>query len=370
MIVDSTPKVSILVPCYNVGKYIRQCMDSVVRQTLKEIEIICINDGSTDETLSVLKEYAAKDARVTIIDKPNSGYGHSMNMGLKRATGEYVGIVESDDFIEPNMYEELYSLAKTHHVKVVKCDFFRYTEEKGDEKANILPAWDFDKMVNPKESSYIFYCQPCIWSAIYERQFLDAYEIDFLESPGASYQDVGFNFKVWAMIDFCRFTPNAFYHYRLDNESASVKSAGKELCVVDEWANIERYMDRCPEEKKASYRLRNHVKLSNYLWNLERLDGKQKEVFQEVFSKEYREAIRKNGLKRECFTKKRWLELLKLIYQNSMEIRLIRLLENIKRIFIKAKIRGNKKVYRVFFGLLKVYEKETNTELPNFYERN
>ena len=82
------PKVSILIPCYNVEKYIHQCMDSVVNQTLKDIEIICINDGSKDNTLSILQEYAKADNRIVIIDKSNSGYGDSMNRGLQKASGE------------------------------------------------------------------------------------------------------------------------------------------------------------------------------------------------------------------------------------------------------------------------------------------
>lgn len=362
-----TPKVSILVPCYNVDKYIRQCMDSIVSQTLKDIEIICINDGSTDNTLSVLREFADKDERVTIIDKPNSGYGHSMNMGLKRATGEYVGIVESDDFVEPNMFEELYSLAITRHVKVVKCDFYRHTEKKGDKKENILPECDLEQVINPREKSCIFYCQPCIWSAIYERQFLNEFEIDFLESPGASFQDIGFNFKVWAMADACWFTPIAFYHYRCDNAGASVKDTGKVLCVADEWRNIERYMDRYPAEKNASYRLRNHVKLINYMWNINRLTGEGREEFLTVFRSQYGEIIKNEGLKRDCFTNKKWFKLLSHVYQKNFKFKILLALENVKRVFLKTKIKGDKKVYLVFFGLLKVCEKQANMGLPNFY---
>jgi glycosyltransferase involved in cell wall biosynthesis len=82
------PKVSIVIPIYNVEKYLRQCLDSVVSQTLKDIEIICVNDGSKDSSLDIIKEYAEKDERVKIIDKPNSGYGHSMNCGFDKAIGE------------------------------------------------------------------------------------------------------------------------------------------------------------------------------------------------------------------------------------------------------------------------------------------
>ena len=107
MLTEKQPKISILVPCYNVEKYLPQCLDSIVNQTLKDIEIIVINDGSTDSTLNIIKDYASKDKRIKIIDKENEGYGKSMNRGLDVTTGEYVGIVESDDWVEPDFLETL-----------------------------------------------------------------------------------------------------------------------------------------------------------------------------------------------------------------------------------------------------------------------
>ena len=100
-------KISIVVPCYNVEKYVAQCLESICAQTLREIEIICVNDGSTDSTLTILQDFQKNDGRIRIIDKTNAGYGHSMNMGMANASGKYIGIVESDDFIEPDMFEKL-----------------------------------------------------------------------------------------------------------------------------------------------------------------------------------------------------------------------------------------------------------------------
>ena len=105
-------KVSILMPACNVEKFLKECMDSVVNQTLKDIEIICIDDGSRDSTGNILDEYAQKDNRIKVIHKANSGYGHSMNVGLQNATGEYIGIIETDDFADLNMFDELYKAAK------------------------------------------------------------------------------------------------------------------------------------------------------------------------------------------------------------------------------------------------------------------
>ena len=106
------PKVSIIVPTYNVEQYLVECMESITHQTLEDIEVIVINDGSTDGSLEILKRYAAKDSRITIVDKENGGYGIGMNIGLDKATGEYIGIVEPDDFVPVNMFGDLYNIAK------------------------------------------------------------------------------------------------------------------------------------------------------------------------------------------------------------------------------------------------------------------
>ena len=98
------PKVSVLVPVYNVEKYVGMCLDSLLCQTLKDMEIICIDDGSTDNSSAILAEYAKRDSRIIIITKENTGYGASMNLGLSRAKGEYIGIVESDDYALPEMF--------------------------------------------------------------------------------------------------------------------------------------------------------------------------------------------------------------------------------------------------------------------------
>jgi len=135
-------KVSIIVPIYGVEKYIHECVDSILVQTLKEIEIILVDDGSKDNCPAIVDEYAKKDSRVIAIHQENGGYGKAVNHGLKVATGEYIGIVESDDFIEPNMFEELYELAKSNNVEVVKSDFYKYYSDKGDEKANTIPKDD------------------------------------------------------------------------------------------------------------------------------------------------------------------------------------------------------------------------------------
>ena len=120
------PKISVLVPIYNVEKYLRECLDSLLNQTLVDVEFILINDGSKDNSLEIMKEYQSKDARFKIIDKENTGYGSSMNKGLDLASGEYIGIVESDDFIKKRMFEDLYNIAVKNDADMVKSDYFYY----------------------------------------------------------------------------------------------------------------------------------------------------------------------------------------------------------------------------------------------------
>ena len=117
--IDYTPKVSVIIPVYNVEQYLRECLDSVVNQTLKEIEIICVDDGSTDNSLEILKEYAKKDKRITVIVQKNLHAGVARNAGLTVAKGEYIHFLDSDDWLDKNTYEDLYNLIKSKNVSLV-----------------------------------------------------------------------------------------------------------------------------------------------------------------------------------------------------------------------------------------------------------
>ena len=308
----SQPSVSILVPCYNVEKYIHQCMDSIISQTLKDIEIICINDGSKDNTLSILKEYADKDKRIVIIDKSNSGYGDSMNQGLKKANGEYIGIVESDDFVEPNMFETLYKTAKENNVDVVKSNFYAYTTKTNtDVKSFVIPSSDENQVLCPRQRQGIFWSQPCIWSAIYKKEFLQKNNIDFLPTPGASYQDTAFNFKVWLMVEKAYFLNDAFLHYRQDNENSSINSPGKIFCVCDEYHEIEKYAQQSLYYDQIKY-LIPCIKFGCYNWNFNRLTFSLKWKFFKTFSKEYKHSLENKLMKKNLYGK-RYYQRIKLV---------------------------------------------------------
>lgn len=271
------PKVSILVPICNVEKYLSQCLDSLVKQTLREIEIICINDGSTDSSLSIIKEFAAKDNRIVVIDKPNSGYGDSMNCGLSIAKGEYIGIVESDDFADAAMFEKLYQLTDNGSIDIIRSNYYRYWDTKGDAEVFEADISQYDKLITLADEPELLLISPAIWSAIYRKDFLLKNDIRFLPTPGASYQDTSFFIKTLCKAQKIIYTKDKFLHYRQDNASSSVKQCSlqkakyvhTELQECDKFLKIEqkRY-----EEIKSFY---NTKKLKTYLWNLYRVDDKK-----------------------------------------------------------------------------------------------
>ncbi|HDX3793284.1 TPA: glycosyltransferase family 2 protein, partial [Campylobacter jejuni] len=124
------PKISIVVPSLNSIEYIHECIDSILKQTLKDIEIICVDAGSNDGTFEVLREYEKVDSRLKVIISDKKSYGYQINLGIKEAKGEYLGIVESDDCIKENMYENLYSIAKEKKCDIVKGDMLNFWDKE------------------------------------------------------------------------------------------------------------------------------------------------------------------------------------------------------------------------------------------------
>lgn len=318
----SAPKVSVVVPIYNVEKYLRECLDSLVGQTLKEIEIICVDDGSTDSSKEIIREYMQKDTRVKMIAKEkNSGYGNSMNQGFDMASGEYVGILESDDFAEPAMFEKLYETARENALDVVKSSFWfyystpkQYNEKyevasKGTEKRTFCPAWDFDA---PMEMVEFFNMKPSIWSAIYKAEFIRRNGIRFLETPGASFQDTSFNFKVMALAGRVQTLREAFVHYRQDNEGSSINSQSKVFCVCEEYAEIQRFLETNPFNRGMLECVANRIKYDTYMWNFDRLSPKFRYLFVERISGEFMDAFENGTMDNEFFETYKWEDVKKL----------------------------------------------------------
>ena len=139
---DRDALVSIIVPIYNVERYLDQCLDSIEAQTYKNLEIICINDGSTDNSLSIIEKHAAADPRYRVIDKENGGYGVGCNLGISEATGTWISIVEPDDWLDPHMYEDMLAFAGTfeERLDVIKTPWWNYEDWPAPKKPSAASA--------------------------------------------------------------------------------------------------------------------------------------------------------------------------------------------------------------------------------------
>ena len=308
-------KVSIIIPIYNVENYLKECLDSVVGQTLKDIEIICVNDGSTDNSLAIIKDYAVEDSRIKIIDKKNSGYGHSMNIGIANASGEYIGIVEPDDYIKETMFESLYSLAQKNKLEFIKSSFYRFNDINGNrlfEKQPITKNKSYLNIIlNPQLDKKVFTFAMQIWTGIYKKEFLENYKIKFNETAGASYQDNGFYFSTFSCAKKIMLLEEAFYFKRDDNPNSSVKNKEKVYCMKTEYEFINAFLD-----EKNIYenfkRIYIYIKYRNYMFNLKRIDKKYKKEFLYLFSSEFKESDEKGEIDKQLFKadeykKLRWI---------------------------------------------------------------
>lgn len=246
------PKVTVLTPVYNVRKYLFQCLESLANQTLDSLEFICLDDGSTDGSEKILDDYAAKDKRFHVIHKHNEGYGKTMNRGIMEASGEYIGILEADDFAEINMFEVLYTAAKEHGADVVKSNFYMYTEESGDKFYELLERCPYEEVHTSKEVPQLLQTEDYLWTSIYNREFLIRNNIFFTETPGASYQDIAFSCKAALCAKRMYLLREAFLHYRVDNMSSSIHSVRQKIhCYHDEFAEYLRFLSRRGEDEQS-----------------------------------------------------------------------------------------------------------------------
>lgn len=305
------PKVSVVVPIYNVERYLEECLDSLLDQTLRDMEFICVNDGSTDHSLEILKKYAAKDTRIKILDGPNGGYGKAMNRGLDVCTGEYVGIVEPDDYVKTDMYENLYRIAKEKDLEIIKADFCRFITGKDGQKVftyeNLTPVASMYRMViDPKDEPDVFKAAMNTWSGIYKRSFLEENQIRHNETPGASFQDNGFWFQTFCYARRLYFLDRPYYMNRRDNPNSSVHSREKVFCMNEEYLWIREFLRARPDFEARFLAIYNFRRYHNYVASFYRVGEEYKELYLERFQQEFIEANQNGELEESVFTPEEW----------------------------------------------------------------
>lgn len=208
-------KVSIIVPFYNVENYIEKCLQSLVNQTLTDIEIILVNDGSKDDSEKIAKQFAEKyPHKIIYLEKENGGLSDARNYAIPKARGEYIAFLDSDDYVDINMYEEMYHKAKQENLDYVECDFlWEYPNKTLESKGQIYH--------NKKEM--FLYARVVAWNKLIKREIIQENHIEF--PKGYRYEDVEFFYKVLPFIHTYGGVNQPFIHYvQRENSISNVQN--------------------------------------------------------------------------------------------------------------------------------------------------
>ena len=221
-------KVSVIVPIYNACKHLRPALESILDQTLREIEIICVDDGSTDTSLDMLKIYQKMDNRIRIITETNAGPGHARNNGLRRARGKYVAFLDADDFFEPTMIEKLYTLAEENDLDVAITKYDIYDNRKGKFVANIESKHGkiYESGAVTSKNEYPDYILEsttgAAWNKLFNKSFILEKGITFT-TESMIFEDVYFTASALAFAERVARIPDILVHHRLYSQQSRVR---------------------------------------------------------------------------------------------------------------------------------------------------
>lgn len=240
------PLVSVIVPIFNTERYLDQALNSIENQTLLDLEIICVNDGSTDGSLAIIQEHARYDERIRLIDKPNGGYGSACNRGLEEATGKWITIMEPDDWIESGMYKDMLTFAARFKVvpDVIKTPYWRILES--DTPREIRINCSYRGRIRPArqpfvvaEQTHLLTHHPSIWSALYRASFLKQNNIRFHEIPGAGWADNPFLIETLCTAQNIVYLDTPYYCYREETpEKAADFARRNALLPLERWNDM------------------------------------------------------------------------------------------------------------------------------------
>lgn len=236
-------KISVIVPIFNREDYLPACLESIINQTLNDIEIICINDGSTDNSINILREYASKDNRIIIIDKQNEGLSKSRNVGIDVAKGEYIGFCDSDDTIDLDFYEKLYNAAIKYDADIACASIYRTDKNK------YLLKIKKEKIYAKLSGKYIAADLPSccyVWNKIYKTEKIKQYNCYFKE--GIYYEDMPWTFRTFYLLDKIVTVPKTRYYYEINPSS-----------IVQEYS---------PKHKKDFFESINYIQDFVYKYNI------------------------------------------------------------------------------------------------------
>lgn len=252
-------KLSIIVPVYGVEKYIDKCLNSLVKQSLKEIEIIVVNDGTKDNSQKIVDKYVKKyPDKIKSYIKENGGLGSARNYGLKKASGEYIGYVDSDDFVEKDMYKKLYNKAKENNYDIVVCGNYNVSEDYQNK--------NIDAFINNYNTDLenIFFGKMAVWNKIYKRDILIKNKLEFKEKVW--YEDLAFTLKAIMNSNTFAFIDEPLYDYLIREGSIMNNSnVQRNLEILDAFNDILSYIQHNKKEEyfsKIEFLAIDHIYIS------------------------------------------------------------------------------------------------------------
>lgn len=228
-------KVSIIIPFYNSREYLNKCLESVINQTLKEVEVLLIDDASSDNSFEIAKTFAEKDNRIKLIkNKKNSGQGYSRNLGIEIAQGEYIAFLDSDDWIEPEIYEKLYNRAKETDADIIKCQFYHVHDQKEEKYRYTNLIKDYDKVYKYSDTPLVLLGQSIsfVWNGMYKKSFLQAKKLKFNNTKQS--EDALFHWQTTIEAEKLVFMEDYLYYYNKNNafsETTKIKKRYKDILI-------------------------------------------------------------------------------------------------------------------------------------------
>lgn len=252
-------KLSIIVPVYGVEKYIDKCLNSLVKQSLKEIEIIVVNDGTKDNSQKIIDKYVKKyPDKIKSYIKENGGQGSARNYGLKKTTGEYIGYVDSDDFIEKDMYKKLYNKAKEDNYDIVVCGNYNVSED--------YKTKNIDTFINNYNTDLenIFFGKMAVWNKIYKRDILIKNKLEFKEKVW--YEDLAFTLKAIMNSNTFAFIDEPLYDYLIrEGSTMNNSNVKRNLEILEAFDDILSYIKHNKKEEyfdKVEFLAIDHIYIS------------------------------------------------------------------------------------------------------------
>lgn len=380
------PDVSIVVTVHNAERYLEECLHSACRQTYQNIEIICMDGGSTDSSPDILEKFARDDPRIRIINDPNTSYGHKLNVGFEAAKGSYVGILESDDRLCFDMIENLYRVACRYEPDVIGGNMsksFKYRGHDVEYEIQTYPDISYYDRLIVKNREPVRYAHGRIWTCLYKKAFLKEKNIKINETAGAAYQDQGFSFLTDILAETAYYINRAVYQYRVDNPDSSVYDDGKVFEIAWEMQFIENEL-KCRNILDAGIweEFWRH-KYTAYISNMARLSEKSKSLFKHRFRAELRNDVSKVFFKMDLFNENikeilvgfldddEYFEKNVTRTADKMEEKLCALLDRVlnKQIVIFGAGRKGKRLYCILEEIC-AYMKDGHTEIVCFCDNS